>query len=143
MSLRKKLAAVLTGGMLTLAVTVAAPATAAPADPTPGGTATAKSSSGDTRTEQLTKVKPGKQPGRTLSVAPGKTGIGAQYISCWDIWFSGPTFHIICDSDQWISPFVDCSDGFRYWSGIWFIGAWEHFLNCPEGTVAVAGGIYY
>jgi hypothetical protein len=68
--------------------------------------------------------------------------VSPQTVICSSPSFGPDYFHIICNGDQWWTPWVNCSDGLWYAVNS-FLGAWEVYTFCPPGLTAVAGAVTF
>jgi hypothetical protein len=66
----------------------------------------------------------------------------AQWIYCYDAYLGPDYYHVTCNSDQWYTPWVQCSDGLWY-AYASFLGHWSIWTFCPAGLTATAGVVTY
>ncbi|MFF5263439.1 hypothetical protein ACFY4C_31295 [Actinomadura viridis] len=90
------------------------------------------------RTGGIAASKRSKAARGGKSATAGKSA--ARWVSCWDGWRNGRTFHEICDGSAY-RPYIDCTNGYRYIFGI-YSGRNEFWMTCPAGSNAIWGGAY-
>ncbi|TQF03754.1 hypothetical protein E6W39_17845 [Kitasatospora acidiphila] len=63
-----------------------------------------------------------------------------QTLSCWNGRTSGAWFYETCNGNSY-RPYVDCSNGVRYISSVYYGGEWNFGLKCPVGNAVWGGAI--
>ncbi len=72
----------------------------------------------------------------------GSAGSSTQFVYCYNPYLGYDYYHVACNSDQWYTPWVQCSNGFWY-APASYIGHWEIWTFCPIGLQAIAGVVTY
>jgi hypothetical protein len=99
-----------------------------------------QASTGEAATATATPSDPAATPDAVTAVS-GETH-APQTLSCWNGRTNGAWFYETCNGTRY-RPYVDCSNGVRYISSVYYGGEWNFGLRCPVGNAVWGGAIGY
>lgn len=130
----------LAGTALAVLLALTALPSAAQAAPGSGdrGSSVAGKSSGYTATSLAAGTQKVNKARVSTTKPAGAVDANTQFVNCYYAALGFDYYDVICQSDQWWTPWVFCSDG-RWYAYASFLGHWWVRTYCPLGLQALAG----